>query len=720
MTARAEPRLSVRQIMHPESVAVFGASENRDKFGGRIIHFLVRHGFGGRVVPINPRRSEVLGRRAFPSIRQAGAVDVAILAVPNAELLNSLADCAEAGVGCCVIVTTGFAESGSAEGAAQQAAIVALARRTGMRIVGPNCMGIINPVAKMALCSSVVLDAERLIPGKIGFVSQSGALMVALFDRAYGEGIGFSGCISLGNQSDLEICDFLEYLIEDPATRVICLYAEGFVDPARFAAAARACRAAGKPLVLLKTGRTEAGVKAARSHTASLAGSYAALEAVCREAGVLLVEDGETMVRVADLLVRWPSVSGDGIGVISGSGGGAGITVDRLSERRLRLARLSPATKATLSEMLLPPQADNPIDLGGRIVPEAIDINGRAMATLCADPDVAAVVIALSSMPFFEPRTRSLAASGMASGKPILCAVLPGPAADGPRRALREENCPVFETTEEALRSLDKFLEFHRRRVAPAAEAPRRPRDLPAAPGLPANAASPLGPEAVRELVQRYGIPVPGEVLAADLERGLAAARRIGFPVVLKGVAAGLVHKSDLGAVKVDLRDEAAFADAWRAIASGLERSLPKGAFRGCLVQEMVRGEAELIVGIKRDPQFGPFVLAGFGGVLVELDPDVRLAPAPISKEGALRLLRSLRHAPLLEGFRGRPRLDVEAAAEAVMRASWLAADLGERLVDAEINPLLLRRAGEGAVAVDLRATIELRAPEGAREASNF
>ncbi|HUI16147.1 MAG TPA: acetate--CoA ligase family protein [Alphaproteobacteria bacterium] len=699
MTAALRPRLSVKEILYPSSVAVFGASDNLDKFGGRIIHFLTRHGFQGRIAPINPRRREVLGRNAFASIGQAGAVDVAMLAVPPEALLQSLAECAEAGVGAAVILTTGFAEA-SAEGAARQAEIARLASTSGMRVIGPNCMGIINPTWHMALCSSVVLHAEKLLVGHIGLISQSGALMVSLFDRAYGDGIGFSACVSLGNQCDLEICDFLEYMIEDVHTRVICLYVEGFADPARFVAAARTCRRAGKPLVLLKTGRTAAGVKAARSHTASLAGSYAALEAVAREAGVVLAEDAEVMVRLADLLVRWPQVEGDGVGVISGSGGGAGILVDRLTECGQRLATLAPGTKAALADILLPPQADNPIDLGGRKLPEAEEISARAMAALAADGDVAALFIVLSSMPFFEARTRLLAATGMASGKPTICSVLPGPAAAGPRRALREADCPVFESTEDAVRTLGKFFDYQRLRARPLEPPPARPVGVPADLGR--------GPDAgdIKALLARYGIPLAREVEAPDLDGALDAARQIGYPVALKGIASGLVHKSDVGAVRTALSGEAALVAAWCEIEGNIARHLPASIFSGCAVQEMVTGEAELIVGAKYDEQFGPFVLVGFGGVLVELARDVKLAPAPLSHAAALELLRSLRYAPVFAGWRGRPPLDIEKAADVVVRMGWLAADLGARLVDAEINPLILRRAGEGAVAVDVRATI--------------
>ncbi|HZS82930.1 MAG TPA: acetate--CoA ligase family protein [Stellaceae bacterium] len=707
MTERAPARLSIRQILHPRSVAVFGASDNADKFGGRIMRFLTRHGFPGRIVPINPRRSEVLGHRAYATIAEApGEVDVAILAVPPGQLVGAVADCAAAGIGCCVVMTTGFAEA-SEEGAARQDELAAIARRSGMRIVGPNCMGFLNPAWKLTLCSSVVLEAERLLVGEIGLVSQSGALMVSMFDRAYGDGIGFSACVSLGNQSDLELCDFLEYFIEDPATRVVCLYVEGFVDPARFVRAAAACRAAGKPLIVLKTGRTPAGVKAARSHTASLAGAYDIFRAVCREHGVLLVDDPAIMVRLADLLARWPEAGGDGIGVLSGSGGSAGILADRLSEAGLRLATLAPTTRARLSEILLPPQADNPIDLGGRRPPESVEIAGTAMSALAADPDVAVIVMGLSSMPFFENRTRLLATAAMASGKPVLCSLLPGPAADRPRAALREAGCPFFDSTEEQLRTLGHFMAY-RRLAAYGAEPAVRPASLSPQPvPLPGGA----GHREIGTLLAAYGLPLAREILAKDSDEAVAAASSIGYPVALKGVTRDLVHKSDAGAVKLNLRDEAALRAAWEEIMRALARSRsdaaqPANGIEGCIVQEMVEGGAELILGIKRDPQFGPVVLVGSGGILVELLRDVELAPAPLSHAAALRLLRRLRSAPILDGIRGQPPLDLDAAADAVVRLGWLAADLGARLVDLEINPLVLRRRGRGAVAVDFRATL--------------
>ena len=370
-------------------------------------------------------------------------VEVAILAVPVSQLLPALEQCAAAGVGCCVIITTGFAEADEA-GAELQQRVLDIAQPAGMRIVGPNCMGLINPGAQLALCSSIVLDTERLMTGRIGLVSQSGALMVSMFDRAAGEGIGFSAAISLGNQSDLEICDFLEYFVDDPATDALCVYIEGLRDPARFVRAAAACKRAGKPMIVVKTGKTDDGVRAARSHTASLAGSYDAFAAVCRANGVVLVDDPVTMIRVADLLLRYPHLTSDGIGIVSGSGGGNGIMVDRLAGAGLRLARTSPATRAALGEMLLPPQADNPVDLGGRLPSQSDDVAGPALRALAADADVGMTLLYVATMPGFEARIRALTQAALDSGKPVVAVGAAGTRGRKASRGPARNELPVF------------------------------------------------------------------------------------------------------------------------------------------------------------------------------------------------------------------------------------------------------------------------------------
>jgi acyl-CoA synthetase (NDP forming) len=703
MTCATAPRLTLRELLHPRSVAVFGASEDKAKFGGRILYYLRRHGYAGRILPINPRREEIAGLRCYPSIAAApGPVDIAILAVPPAAIAVSIAGCAQAGVGGCVVITTGFAEAGD-EGEALQAEIVAIARRAGMRLIGPNCMGLMNLHHDFCLTSSLVLEVERLAKGAIGLVAQSGALMVSMFNRAHDAGIGFSACLSLGNQSDVTVEDVFEYFVEDPATRVITMYIEGLKEPRRFLALARRAREAGKAVLAVKTGRSEAGVRAARSHTASLAGAYAVFETACRAEGVLLTDDPDGMVAAAALIARWGAPAGDGIGVLSSSGGGAGIGVDRVEESGLRLAKLSSATQAALLELLLPPQADNPIDLGGRRGGESVEIAAEVMARFVRDDDIAVVFVVLTTVPSFAATARALAEAALASGKPLVLALTPGSAADPSRAVLHEIGCPFFDRIDDAIRALQLFIAHGRQSRAVRHPLPQRPPGLPET--LPPLPPGPLTEPQAKSLLARYGVPLPRETFVATAEAAAAAARSIGGPVALKAVARGLVHKSDAGGVRLGLADAAAAADAFAAVAAAVSR-VPGAVFEGALVAEMVEGGGEIIVGTKLDPQFGPVVLVGLGGVLVEAIGDVHLALAPVSPGEALELLRALRLFLLLDGYRGRPRLDVVAAADIVSRVSWLAADLGARLLELDVNPLILRTAGGGAVAVDARATI--------------
>lgn len=695
----SDPRLSIREILHPRSVAVFGASEDRGKFGGRIAYFLGHHGFAGRIVPVNLHGGQVRGHTAYRRLVDSpGPVDVAILALPPRHIPGAIADCVAAGVGCCVIITTGFAEADE-EGATLQEEILGIARPAGMRIIGPNCMGLISPAGRLALCSSVVLDTAKLVPGRIGLVSQSGGLMVSLFDRAYGEGIGFSGCISLGNQCDIEICDFIEYFNEDPRTDVICAHVEGLRDPGRFVRAAAACRAAGKRLVIVKTGKSPDGVRAAQSHTASLAGSYEAFAAICRANGVILADDPVAMVRIADILARCPRAKGDGIALLSGSGGSTGIAVDRLAATGLRLARLTPESCVGLRELLLAPQADNPVDFGGRRSNQPDDIAAPVVRILADDPDVHLFCLYLSSSPSFEERTRSLAEQALATGKPVLAVVLPGPAAERPRAVLRELGCPHYDSMEDLLVVLRGLIDDQHMSAEMAAAAAKRPVDQPAAI---VTAAAPLDPTG---LVAGCGISLPAARSAATVDEAVTVAGDIGYPVVLKGDVAGIVHKTDLGLVETGLCDAAAVRQGWGKIESAAREHRLAAAFAGVTVQEQVGRGLEVIVAIRRDPQFGPFVLVGAGGILVELMRDVASAPAPVSRDTARRLLLGLRLAPAFGGVRGGPPLDIEAAVNAVVRLSWLAVDLGAQLVDLEINPLIVGRVGAGARAVDVRAS---------------
>lgn len=698
MTTKAAPRLTIGQILEPKTVAVFGASDDRGKWGGRIMHYLTLHGYAGTVIPINPRRDVVGGHTCYARITDAPPADVAVIAVPAGAVPQTLRECETAGVGCCVIITAGFNEAGE-EGARLQQEIEEISRRSGMRLVGPNCLGLINYRNGMALTSARVLDVDKVHVGGIGLVSQSGALMLSVYNRAHDQGIGFSQIISVGNQADLEVCDFFEHMIGAADTKVICLHIEGLRDGPRYLELLRKARAAGKPVIVLKTGRSAEGGRAAQSHTASLAGSYAVFAAASREAGAILVDDPDVMVLLADFVQRHGIGRHAHIGILSPSGGMNGIVLDRMADAGLHLAAFQPATLDAVGKFILPGQSHNPVDLGARRpdVGETVSIAEPIAEAVGKDAQVGVVLVPLTTIPNYEASVTGIADGLVAAGKPALFAITPGSVATGVRKIIRDKGLAYCDRVDDAMRLLEAY--------ASACERPEiaaRPAITPYRGGqLPSGY---LSEPAAKALLAGAGVRVTREARVTSAAEAKAAADKIGYPVVLKGVSNRIVHKSDAGIVKLDLADGAAVAAAFSDVDAKLRAADP--AAEGCIVAESVRAELELIVGVKLDPQFGPSVLIGAGGVLVELLADVEVALAPLSAETARAMLRRLRVWPLLEGYRGRPALDVAAVVDTLVKVGALAASLGPRLVELDINPLMVRRKGEGAIAVDARAVI--------------
>jgi acetyl-CoA synthetase (ADP-forming) len=698
---------TLRAILNPRSVAVVGASGDPAKFGGRVMHFLVKHGYRGRIVPVHPSAAEVLGIPAVPRLAAAGTpVDVCLLALPSAHLAAALEDCGRAGARGAVIITADFAETG-AEGAARQQALVDIARRHGMRLIGPNCLGYINPHLNLALTSSVALAMEPMPRGAIGLACQSGSLMASLISHAQDTGTGFSVAATVGNQADIELCDLLEYFIGDDATRAICLYVEGLRDGARFLELARLARSARKPVLAVKAGRSAAGQQLTQSHTASLAGSYAVWMAACRDHGVILLDDPEALIFCADFLIRFGAPESAAIAVISPSGGTVAVTGDRVAAAGLKLAEPGPDTCAALRPLLPPGRLFNPLDVGGLPRSSGLDSALTAYELFARDPAIGATLIAVATTPQLEDKVRQWGKAALAQKKPTAILLTPGTLVDGARQALKTIGCPYTNRLDDALRVLRAAVDY--------GEALRDPPPPAAPSGIAAavrqhTATLPAGrlsePD-TKALLRCCGIATTEDRLAQNVEEAIAIARQIGWPVVLKAVCRELVHKSDAGAVQLNIADEAGLRSAWLAIARGIAVRLPGATLEACTVQPMVNGGTELIVGCRWDAQFGPVVIVGSGGVLVEILDDVQMAIAPISAAHARRLVNQLRIAPVLAGARGRPPADLDALADAVARLSELAAALGPRLAELDINPLLVREPGRGVIALDGRATLE-------------
>jgi acyl-CoA synthetase (NDP forming) len=697
------PRISIKRIIKPQSLAIIGASEDIGKFGGRFMHNVVRHGYAGELLPVNPGRETILGRRCYPNIGAApGPVEVVLVAVPATQLRQTIEECGAAGVGACVVITAQLGEFDEA-GATLQDEIVQVAASHGMRLVGPNCLGMITPTHALALTSSPTLQyAETLPRGSVGFVSQSGALMGALFVLGYDHGVGFTSMITVGNQADLELADFFEALIDDDETNVICLYIEALKTPRRFVELAQRARTRGKRVLAVKAGRTEAGSAAARSHTASLAGSYAAFETVCEEAGVLLMDEPEAMILAAGVLARAPRMERGGIGMVVSSGGGGAVTADRLTVAGLPLAQWTEETQVRLDTHFPRTHQNNPLDLGAHFGALGPHIFKHAMEAVADDASTAAFIYIMTPQPLMPQTVDAVIDIWRKGAKPVIFVLDTSRFGEDVRQKLLQSGMPYLTRIDDAIRVLELLVRERDLAASAIQTAPDRPQGAGPLPKLSAGFLT--EPEA-KDLFRRYGIATTREQTVGTAQDAVKASAAIGYPVVAKGVSRNVVHKSDLGLVRLGLADAEAVTEAFNEIAAALSAAGETGT-PTIAIQEMVRGDAELIVGARYDEGFGPQVMVGFGGVMVEVLRDIRLASAPLDPARARAMLRGLKLWPILDGVRGRPKLDVDAVVDALVRLSWLAHDLGARLQDLEINPLIVRVAGSGAVAVDGRGTL--------------
>ncbi len=694
----------LKTLLNPRSVAVIGASEDQTKFGGRLYKTLLQHRYDGAVYPINPTRDQLFGLKTYPSVDATPtAPDMVVMALPRDKVKAEIAACAARGAKAGIIITSKFSDAGP-EGLALEREVVATAAAHGMRLIGPNCLGLISPANRLVLCSSPALNVEQLIEAPIGFVSQSGALMGTLFDRSHGMGIGFSHCVSVGNQADLELNDFVEFLIEDERTQVICSYVEGVKSPQRLVELARRARAAGKPWLMVKAGATDDGSRAAYSHTASLAGDFAALKAVCERENIVLMDDPLDMLSLARAMVRYPRRTVRQVAVITTSGGGGAISADQLSHAGIGLARFGEATRAGLAEHYSEGQAANPIDVGGRKHEGTAELGVVTAELALADAQTDLGLMVLTTAPDVPGLTKQLADGAekpAAGGKPTLYVMLPGRVAAPARALLVERGLPYVDTLAEAMSVLRgwKAWSDYREPEAPVRLTGRYAFEAPA-DGL-------LGEGAAKALLASAGVPVNRERLVRSADEAAEAGGALGYPLVLKVVSPDIAHKSDVGGVALGIADEAQLRERFARMQADIAKAAPKARIEGYSLQAQESGELELIVGARRDPQFGAQVVVGAGGVLVELLKDVAVLPAPVDAASARRALASLKVAPLLAAYRGRGALDTEAVVDAIVRLGWLAHDLAQRGdFEIELNPLKVRLQGCGAVAVDARARI--------------
>ena len=689
-----DPRDALRLALAPRSIAVIGASDNTNKIGGRPLAYLARFGYQGTVYPINPTRTDVQGLRCFPSLQSLPKVpDVVIVAVAGDLAVAAVDECGELGVALCIVLSSGFGET-DPEGQLREQAMAARARARGMRIVGPNSQGLANfgngTVASFSTMFTEVAPAD----GPVGIISQSGAMSVIPYGLLRARGIGVRHSHATGNDCDVTVCELATVVAEDPGLKLLLLYLEGIPDPWNLAEAARVARARKLPIVALKSGRSAAGQQAAQSHTGALANEDRTVDAFLADHGIWRVQNMVEMVDATQLYLKGWKPRGRRLVAISNSGAVCVLTADAASAANMPLEPLSAATQAEL-RTILPGFATttNPVDITAALLSNS-RLFGGILPPIARDPAADAFLIGIAvagagyDVEAFATDTASFAA---ATGKPIVVAA-PQLSVSDRFKAL---GLPVYATEGEAVRALGQFLSHTELQQAAAlrnAPLPSKPRQ--------ARPSTMLDEAASLALLAAHGVAVAKHLLCTSQAAAVAAFQALGGQaVVVKGCTADASHKSELGLVRVGLNSAEAVAAAYRemndaAQAAGITLS-------GVIVAELVKGRRELMIGARLDPAFGPVVLVGDGGKYVEAMPDAQVLLPPFDAAAVERALRRLRIAPLLDGVRGEPALDVAAFCASVVAVGRLMSDDAAGITQLDINPVIVAARGEGCVAVD-------------------
>jgi acetate---CoA ligase (ADP-forming) len=691
----------------PESIAVLGASPDLHRIRGRLLHQLRENGFPGRILPINPSYQEIDGLACYPSIGAVGgSIDLALVAIPAAGVAAAVEECARAGVKNTLIISSGFAEEGGSAGDMQQA-LIDVTRTHGIRACGPNCEGYYNALGKVATTFSPTVetkadDSQVLVSDKrIGVIAQSGGIGFALFNRGKSAGLGFSYVISTGNEADLGMADFLDYMIEDKHTSAVMLFCEAVRNGPGFIAALEKAHRLGKPVIAIKVGRTDAGTRAAASHTASLSGSYAAYHAVFERYGVIEAEDADEAVAIAGVVLTCPLPRGRRAGIVTPSGGGGAWMADTLSMHGLTVPGLSADMQARLRAVMPSYGAPgNPVDVtaqGANTRPAMM----TALETLARSDEIDMVVLisSLTSETRVSLDSDRIRAVADTCGKPVTVWTYTLPSAFGRDQAAK---CGLFLHSD--LRNVGVSLG----KLAGYADALKRPlpeRFEPVSgalyPGLPS-----VVPEYLAKQVLAAWLPEGREKLVSSATEAADAAAALGFPVVLKVQSADLPHKTEAGGVRLNLGDAAAVAGAYAAMLDDVARHRPDARIDGVLVQKMAPKGHELVIGMVNDPTFGPIMMVGMGGVTVELFGDVAHSPAPVDEAEATRMILSLKSSRLLTGFRGSKPISLAPIAGLVAALSRAALTLRDQIVEFELNPVILHADGSGLTVADALLTM--------------
>lgn len=691
-------------IFNPKAIAVIGASAEEKKVGNAVLRNLL-NGFDGKVYPINPTKSEILSLKCYPTVSAVpDQVDLAVVVIPAKAVAEALKDCAKAGVKGVVVITAGFKEVGG-EGVAREKEIVEIVRNAGMKMVGPNCLGVMNTKNKM----NASFAAELPPPGRVAFFSQSGALGVAIIDWALENNFGFSKFVSFGNKADLNETDFLEYFAKDPETDVILGYIEDVVDGMKFLSVAKEVTKV-KPVILIKSGATEAGARAASSHTGALAGSDRAFTEAFRKTGIIRAQGIQELFDTAEMFLSRKLPKGRRLLIVTNAGGPGIIAADTADRLGIKLDPMTPASIDAIADKL-PSNASlyNPVDVIG----DATSERYRVVLEQAAKDEAAegiCVILTPQAMTDVENIADVVVSVSKTTEKPIFTTFIGGQRIKNAVRKLKENQIPNFSDPSVAITAYSKLVDFvgllrkevkpeepisiptdHKRRVAEIIEKVKE-----------ANITE-IGGEEAFEILSLYGFSFPDRALAKTPMEAVAVAERIGYPVVMKISSPHILHKTDVGGVKLNLTNEKAVYNAFIEITTNVKRVMPDAFIEGVMIYEMISGGKEVILGISYDRTFGHMVMFGLGGIYVEILKDVSFRIVPVNEEEAYDMIREIKGSRILDGVRGEKPYDKRDIVNSIRRLSQLVEDF-PIIKEVDINPYLV--FNNGGIGLDARIII--------------
>ncbi len=698
--------MNFESFFNPKSVAMVGVSQHKGKVGYEILANMLAAGYEGEIFPVNPQADTIEGLRCYPDLLSIGQVpELVVIVVPARIVPAVMRQCAKLKVKSVIVVTAGFKEVGK-EGKELEEQVVQIAKHAGIRLIGPNCLGVIAPANKLNASFGGKLPAA----GTVGYLSQSGALLAAVLDMANNSGIGFSRLVSVGNKADVDELDVLKAFGEDPHTKVIAGYLESISDGNAFVSQAEAISHE-KPILLMKPGGTQAGAKAATSHTGSLAGDDIAYECLFKRAGIIRCDSLKSQVDYIQAFANQPLPTGRRVAIISNAGGAGIMATDAIERQGLDFARLSADTIAKLASNL-PAAASlqNPVDVLCDALAERYEF---ALSVALDDPDVDIALVLLTPQAMTDPTAIAKGVVKISQRKPgklILACFLGASRMEEGTRILREGKVPCYDSPETAVNTIKVVTEYVRWRCRP-----KRIVELFAVSRRKAettiekhrrHGTRQIGEVASKEILQAYGFAIPKASVATTAEQAASIAQKLGFPVVLKIWSPEIVHKTDVGGVKLGLESRQEVMDAFDLMMYRIPRKMPDVEVLGVLVQEMVKTGKEVILGMKREPHFGPLMMFGMGGTMVEVLKDVSFYLAPLTAEEALQMLVNTKTYQMLMGVRGQEGVDTGTIAEALQRLSQLATEFPQ-IKEVDINPYVVGPKGTAAIAVDARMTLE-------------